>query len=71
MAAKRAGEDDMALTAMKRQRTDGALVPAVNGVPLQPNNVLTVNSEVSSFAAYFFFTSLGREVVEPSFRCII
>jgi WD40 repeat protein len=35
----------MALTAMKRQRTDGALVPAVNGIPLQPNNVLTVNSE--------------------------
>lgn len=54
MAAKRAGEDDMALTAMKRQRTDGALVPAVNGIPLQPNNVLTVNSEVSSFAAFFF-----------------
>lgn len=35
----------MALTAMKRQRTDGALVPAVNGIPLQPNNVLTVNGE--------------------------
>ncbi len=70
MAAKRAGEDDMALTAMKRQRTDGALVPAVNGIPLQPNNVLTVNGEVSSFAACFFCTSLGREVVEPSFGSI-
>lgn len=49
MAAKRAGdEDDLALIA-KRQRIDGGAIVPVGNASSQPNNQLSVTSEVCNF----------------------
>lgn len=66
-ASKRAGEDDLAL-AVKRQRTDGVMVPGNGAVP-RPNQ-LSVTHEVSQEFSILQQASLESiSVFELTFCC--